>query len=299
MNNVYVIEKERRFGAPDSRTDKQERRRNDSLLEENLRECIHVQQWEYDNLTKLIDSKETKKFGVIKISFGVFAVISGMMAAIATFLAKYGDTPAREAIEYALSVSMVILMAGANLMNLTVIRYIVSIKSDVMLAMRQLNCVRQGLHGLLYTLLHRHSPNDKFEMDKGLPKSGEIGLYYYYVGRHIKYPFNNELLRSQYLKKNGDNDYRGYDYKALYRSADLFAICTIISFTFCLTSAPIILFFYKYYSNKNDFLSGVLLTATIFLGIIFAYIIARIIRTFFGMVTQPLIPDGKEKQTPS
>ncbi len=292
MTEAVVIREDRRHGMADTRPVQQERRFMRAVVRDDLKECLETQKWKYDNLLQIINAKESRKISVVKLSFGVFAIVAALMTAIATFLMKMGTNPSLEIIEYSLSISLVVVLAGANLMNLTVMRFLVSLKSETMLAMRQLNCVRQSIHSLLYTLVNGSLPSSDFLQNKGsIDNEEDGGIYYTLIGRHVKYPMNNDPLRATYLTKTHTGNYK-HDYKALYRSSDLFAICAIIAYTLCLTTAPVALFFFKFYKDRSDFFSGVALAGTIFLSIAFFYVVWRLVRTFFGIVTNPLIPDN-------
>lgn len=70
-------------------------------------------------------------------------------------IAKYGG---ELIVSYVLYCSLVIVIAGANPINITAIKYIISLKSDVLLAIRQLNCIRQSLHSMMYTLIEGVAP---------------------------------------------------------------------------------------------------------------------------------------------
>lgn len=70
---------------------------------------------------------------------------------------------------------------------------------------------------------------------------------------------NNKELKDRYFKVK--NETYVYDYRALYRSADLFAMGCIGAFTFLLTFTPILLAIYGYFStdgNSASFISGVI-----------------------------------------
>ncbi len=290
MTNIYKINKENRSVNGDVNN---ERRKNKSILREDLIYAIDTQKWKTEQLYNLIENKEKKKFLVTNVSFGVFAVLSGLVAALAAMIAKYGGDII---ISSALYCSLIIVIAGANLINISVIRYIVSLKGDVLLAVRQLNCIRQSLHSMMYTLIEGKDPSDNFYNDKGNAGIDCCSVYYDYIGSHIKYPMNNEELRDRYFKIK-DGVYV-YDYRALYRSADLFATCCIGAFTFLLTFMPILIVLYSYYSIEGDnanFISGVVSAVlAIMVGTLFFYVARRIIRTFFGVVAMPLVPDGVE-----
>lgn len=287
MNNIYKIDKENRVNK---RNIDDDRRVNKSILREDLIYAIDMQKWKIEQLYKLIDNKEKKKFLVTNVSFGVFAVLSGLAAGLAAMIAKYSGDYIVSSVLYC---SLIIVIAGANLINVSVIRYIVSLKGDVLLAVRQLNCVRQSLHSMMHTLLDGIGPSSNFYSNKG-NESPECGsIYYDYIGSHIKYPMNNEALRDRYFRKKKGKYV--YDYRALYRSADLFTTCCIGAFTFMLTFTPIFLVLYIYYStgwNKENFVSGAISASlAIFVGFAFFYVVRRIIRTFFGVVAKPLVPD--------
>lgn len=290
MENIYVIPADRRIGKPDLRKEakKNERRYNKSLLRQDLEACIEIQKWKHESLLKLIDNKERKKFLITNVSFGVFAVLCGLVTGISTLLSKYG---ADTVIAYALYLSLLIVVIGVNLINLSVINYIASLKSEVLLAIRQLNCLRQSLHSLLFMLIHGKNPDSNFKKNKGNTGNKDMSIYFNLIGQHVKYPFDNETLRSRYLKMNEKGEYKN-DYRALYRSADLFVICSIILFTLCLTIIPTVLFFYNNYHLKDSFASG-----ASFIGIAliiitgFLYAVRRIIKSFFSYVIKPLIPD--------
>jgi len=290
MSNIYKIDKENRI--EDREVDK-DRRRNRSILREDLVYAIDTQKWKTEQLYQLIDNKEKKKFFVTNVSFGVFAVLAGLVAAISAMIAKYGGDLI---VSYVLYCSLIIVIAGANLINIAAIRYIVSLKSDVLLAVRQLNCIRQSLHSMMYTLIEGVGPSSDFFKDRGKGNNDDASLYYEYIGSHIKYPMNNDGLRDRYFKLKGDTYI--YDYRALYRSADLFATCCIGAFTFLLTFTPILLAVYSYYLAKgNDatFTSGVISSGlAFFFALLFLYVVRRIIRTFFGVVAMPLVPDGEK-----
>ena len=289
MNKIVSIKEERRLKEQSVNKDN---RINKSINHDDLIYAIDIQKWKIEQTHKIIDNKEKKKFLVTYVSFGVFTVLSGLVAALAAMMTKYGD---QEIVTMGLSSTLIIIIAGANLINLTVIRYIGALKGDVLLAVRQLNCIRQSLHSMLHTLLEGSSPSKNFHLDKGEKEDGCITPYYEFIGSHIKYPMNNEELRDRYFKirkdKDGKEKYKN-DYKALYRSADLFSICCIGAFNLILTAVPVILAIYA--SNLNldkntTFVAG--LISGVF-AIFFIYVMRKIIKSFFSNVAKPLIPDG-------
>ena len=290
MTNIILIKNERRRK---DKTVENNNRINKSIKHDDLVYAIDIQKWKIEQTHKIIDNKEKKKFLVTYISFGVFTVLAGLVATLAAMMANSGD---KEIATIGLSSALIIIIAGANLINLTVIRYIGALKADVLLAVRQLNCVRQSLHSMLHTLLEGVSPSEQFHIDKGEKEDACKSPYFDFIGSHIKYPMNNEGLRDRYFKikinkKDNTRKYRN-DYKALYRSADLFSICCIGAFNLILTIVPIILAIYA--SNlkldkDTTFVAG--LISGLF-AIFFIYVMRKIIKSFFSNVAKPLIPDG-------
>ena len=72
MVHLHVIDRERRVGKEDNRSTKTERREKNNLAinASTIRTSIKTQQWYYEELIKMIDSKETKKLHVINSTFG-------------------------------------------------------------------------------------------------------------------------------------------------------------------------------------------------------------------------------------
>ncbi len=294
MSTIYCIKEERRMEnkkiSSENRSDT-----NKYVFQNTLDDVIEFQKDEQNTLLLIIDNKEKKKLMVTHVSFLLFTVLAAMVAAILTFLSKEG---LNEVTKISLFVALTLILIGINSINLSVIKYIAAFKREIVLSLRQLNCIRQSIASVIFAKLEGKLPNDNFCKDKGESESKSLNnLYWPLYGSHIKYPIDNILLRNIYLKEKKDGR-EVHDYKALYRSADLFTISAIFFFTIALNVAPlavILMFHVETQATIGSFNDGVVFAFIVgSVMLLFILFVWRIARSFFAIVASPLKKNSSE-----
>lgn len=230
-NLIHMIGNERR-NSNESVEDRngEERRKSPYIEKEKLEDLLIFLNSKYEKLGEYVTDKEKKKLAIVASSFAVFT----FLVTIALGIFKDGIN-VKEPLAF-FSLVMVFLL-GIAVINISIIKYIVALKLSWLLAVRQMNCIRQAINTIMFTKIEGYLPhtltadkikNEDYEntiLDK---KSRYWDLY----GRHEKYPLNNVHLREKYQSWR----------VALiwFTSGDFFAISAISVFTILLVSGPAI-----------------------------------------------------------
>lgn len=209
---------------------------------EKVGAVLDILKWEQNMTWEFIKHQEDRKFSMIKSSFGVFSiVITGMIA----IYSLSQETPNGLSLTYPFNVLFTGVLAGLGLTNLVLIKLIMSCRAGILLAFRQLNCFRQAMDRISYTLLENTFPDQIAKLKE------TSSTYWTAFGQHRKLPLDNKDLR----------DYN----KHKFRSADEFAVLMIALFTGGLFLVPIIRFFWA--GEQSTILgAGLALLALAFVG---------------------------------
>ncbi len=142
----------------------------------------------YKRLGEYISDKEKKKLAIVASSFAVF-----------TFLVTVALGIFKDGIAITNSMSLfylvIIFITGIAVINISIIKYIVTLKLSWILAVRQINCIRQAINTIMFAKIEGYLPltlteenvrNKKFKNTILDNKSTYWNLY----GRYEKYPLN-------------------------------------------------------------------------------------------------------------
>lgn len=266
MGKVYLIDNERRKNNSDIRpleikeSEGGERRVQKVYMEKKkLEDLLAFLNERYNRLNEHVLDKEKKKLLIIASSFTVF-----------TFLVTVGLGVLKDGITgiptpLLLGVSSIFL-AGIATINTSIIKYIVTFKLSWILALRQMNCIRQAINSVLFAKIEGFIPRrltEEIMREKDFKDTilDSSSTYWNLYGRHEKYPLNNVHLRQKYSSR----------FKIWFTSSDFFAILTIVVFTIFLVMTPPIL--YSHYHgiefNINSigfiFFSGIVAATSMYL----------------------------------
>ena len=136
------------------------------------------------------------------------------------------------------------IISGISIINISIIKYIISFKVEIVRANRHINCIRQALLALVYTKIHGKYPDKNINL--GL-KSKDT-TYWEILGRHMKFPIDNRIYREKYRDPNIG-----------WKNADFFSIYMIVFFTFILAMYPVSHFFINEYESISNHQNAVIL----------------------------------------
>ncbi|NOZ53964.1 MAG: hypothetical protein GXP08_12695 [Gammaproteobacteria bacterium] len=201
---------------------------NIGVTRSSLEYLIETIKWRSLALSEFTKDKEKKKLMLIISSFGVFSLLATVMI---TWLSSDKYTGI-SSIEYVEIFIFTLFIFAVVIINLAIIKFIVSFKRDGLLIVRQINCLRQSVHVALHYLLTAGS-NEKIFLAKNNTSEfikifkDESSLLYNLYLKHEKYPLDNSELRKAYESDD-----------IIYKSADLFSIFVIALFSFVLIAIP-------------------------------------------------------------
>jgi len=90
------------------------------------------------------------------------------------------------------NILIVIMLGGISTISIALIKYLSSLKTDSIIAMRQINCNRQALYSALFAKVEGRYPH---YAELGVNDDGRYNLMY---GRHRKFPIDNMDFRNSY-----------------------------------------------------------------------------------------------------
>lgn len=249
------------FSDQDKRQGGEDRRVGDSdvpvISKESLTNLIETVRLEIQLLVEFFKDQERKKLNVVNSSIGTFTIfITGLVTII--FLANKFDAISSSQQQAGTSgissefitIMFFVVLGGLGLINLVLIKYMASLRAGTVLAMRQLNCLRQALDSATYAQIEGYFPK-KIES-----LYSKDTIYHAAFGKHRKLPLHNE-----YLKK---------DCAKIIKPADHFAIFMISLFTCGLLGAPV---YYFYRVAEDSKLNGVISAVML---VIFISFVAKI-----------------------
>ena len=172
-----------------------DRRKSGLISEDTLDYFISHVRAEQVELVQHLKEKEDKKLVLIKYIFSVLPVF----ATVATVAFSYMIVIFKEKllIDPAFIVMMfnmlvVILLGGISTISIALIKYLSSLKTDSIIAMRQINCNRYALYSALFAKVEGRYPS----YDELLVNSND--RYNMMHGSHRKFPIDNMDFRSSY-----------------------------------------------------------------------------------------------------
>jgi len=227
MGDLYLIDEERRKVIGDQ-PDGEDRREeiNSAILKEYVDSYFTFLQSKYCEMLEYIKDKEKKKLWIIGGSYAVFSLITTVIVNI--------FTRAPVNLEKIFSIPSIVLFSlfvfGVVLIYTSIIKYILTLKADCIIATRQLNCLRRAINSVLYSFFEKKFPNEidscPNEIRSGTIKDLESG-YWKYFGQHDKYPSDNEGFRTAYNKPS-----------IYFLSADIYSVIVISIFSSLLIITP-------------------------------------------------------------
>lgn len=265
MSNIVKVSGfDQRNNVSDWKNNDLDRRKKESkyLTTEQLDCLLNNYNTRYLYLIELIKDKEKKKLTIITSSFAVFSLLVTYILSVSTG-ATVGDIEKITSFPF-LFVSLVFL-SSISVINISIIKYIVSLKEECLLAIRQLNCIRQAINSIMFSKLEGYLPKtiDK-EIFEGTIRD-KTTKYWDIYGRHEKYPLNNFHLRDKY------NSWKIFF--ICFTSSDMFAVFAISMFTILLASLPI-MFLVRYVDVLQKFSIGeILFLGSVSTILIFGFIV--------------------------
>lgn len=247
MATIHVIPAERRVMGSEQRRSTQPRttdRRSGDERRQPEYACVPKDQLDtfleflaarYERLSAFIQDKEKKKLIIVGASFTVLSLVTSVLMGIVSLEPNGFEVLLRTPF----TILFVVVIIGIVFANASIIKYVVSMKCQSLLATRQANCMRQAMHNVLYAKLEGVFPrtlNEQMLKDKDTKDSllDETTRYWMLYGRHEKFPLNNAELRGNYKSSS-----------IYYKSSDIFAISAIAAYTLMLAISPIIFLMLK------------------------------------------------------
>ncbi len=143
--------------------------------------------WEMECVSQYLSEVRRRKFFAINASIIFFPGLVSAVAAIAsTKLIQGGE-------ETNLWVVFLFISMFVGAANMIAIKYISAFKSQFILALRQISCLRQALDSITYFRIEGVFPIHRRALMKG-------GVYYKVFGKHRKLPIGNEGYRGRFQR---------------------------------------------------------------------------------------------------
>jgi len=238
--NLYVIDCEKREDKrePDDNMDRDPAHRE--MARARVDSYLMFLQDRSNQLIDIIKDKEKKKLWIVGGAYAVFSLITGVVVNI--FTRPVDNVPDLFAVPSIIVISL--LVVGVVLIYTSIIKYILALKSDCILATRQLNCLRQSINSVIFSYIEKHFPKPLPEdMDSrrfaGTIKDTETDYWELY-GQHDKYALSNITFRDTYKKGS-----------IYFRSADLYSVLVIALFASMLIITPILFLAYVHESQVS------------------------------------------------
>ena len=201
---------------------------NEKITKQRIDGYFNFLQNRAEKIVEYIKDKEKKKLWIIGGSYTVFSLVATVMVKILT--SQIDNIPSMLALPSIVLFSLFVV--GVVLIYTSIIKFILALKADCILATRQLNCLRQSINSVIFSYLETKYPKclpaerRDHEALEGtiLDKNTK---YWEFYGCHDKYPLDNLAFR------------KTYDRKSIYfRSADIYSVVIIAIFTSLLIMTP-------------------------------------------------------------
>jgi len=252
-----------------------------------------------NNTIEYIKDKENKKLLIFRYSFAALPILGGILTLLFAVIQELLLNPRSPTTSiFTLNIIFIFIASLILMMTITIIKYLIAIKGEIVLATRQINCSRQALLDTWKCIIDTTTTNGVNE-----------NLYEKLIGRHNKYPLNNDGFRKHYQEKsdsrvlkilnrliNGKDEcrfnenswycraVRGAKYRNIFtRSSDLSAIISLGVVAIGISFLPLMgnIYLYLVIPNKSN---GDILLASFFalLNIVIAlYFLNIVCRSLF------------------
>jgi len=217
-----ITEEKRLFPYPDRRREKNEklipkendRRKGDperrkirGITKDDLSNVTDILREEQDTLIKFISDKEQKKLQVLRFQIAAVVILGAATITALPLIESFFSTFVSKEITKPLKIVYPILIAynfmgiivvfATCLMGFTVVQHIMSIKSNVMLAVRQLNCNREAIQDVIAARLCGTYTIGGWKSNDDIDWEPAKSIYL----RHNKFPTNNSGLRKSFFRR--------------------------------------------------------------------------------------------------
>lgn len=174
---------------------KEERRKTGKISEKTLNFFISHIRDEQTELIQHLKEKEDKKLVLVKYIFSILPVFATVATVafsymIFIFKEKLDIDPAFIVIMF--NMLIVIMLGGISTISIALIKYLSSLKTDSIIALRQINCNRQALYSALFAKVEGRYPRYP-ELD--VNSNDRYSMLY---GSHRKFPIDNMDFRKSY-----------------------------------------------------------------------------------------------------
>lgn len=225
---IYVIDCENRRRGKDWNGDSTRAHEHEIITKERIDSYFEFLQNRAGKIVEYIQDKEKKKLWIIGGSYTVFSLVATVMVKILTSQSE--NIPSLLALPSIVLFSLFVI--GVVLIYTSIIKLILALKADCILATRQLNCLRQSINSVIFSYIEkkypRRLPEDRPGQDELVGTILDTRTNYWeFYGCHDKYPLDNLTFRSTYDKKS-----------IYFRSADIYSVVIIAIFTSLLIMTP-------------------------------------------------------------
>lgn len=235
------------------------------ITRDSLDYLIELTKWRMHTLIEVVQDKEKKKLGLLMASFAVFSLLTTV--SLGLFSAE--KISIKDLYSPVVFTILFVFLVGVTAINTSLIKHIIGLKSDCLIFLRQMNCLRQSLHVLTFARVENYLPLSLLYFDPP-QKENDVSKWqrrwifmpffllkylYQYESPTIHTPkrcdlFRRELFQadSNYLTLYGkheklplDNDTLRNAYnedEVIFESADIFSVLAIGFFTALLLIAP-------------------------------------------------------------
>jgi hypothetical protein len=208
---------------------------------------------EMDGVLKFMIDCNQRKLSWVKLSLTVFSIVTtGITALIAS-----QDHATSLALPHVFDALIGIALVAVGLINLAVVRELISIHSSRIVSLRQMNCLRQAMDSIHYLKCEGRYPASALDL------RNTSTAYWKSFGRHRKLDIDNVGLRKSE--------------RSLIQSPDRIMIYMVVILSAMLIAFPAMYFLYSQtkYDAKNSFPLGML--SGILSALFLAYVIYEIV----------------------
>jgi len=185
-DSSYLIEGEKEREKSEDFEGPEKRCRNEGFnldidaYEDNIK-------WEMESVSQYLSEVRRRKFFAINASIVLFpGLVSAVVAIVSTKLIPKGE-------EANLWVVLLFVSMFIGAANMIAIKYIAAFKSQFILALRQISCLRQALDSITYLRIEGKFPIHRRALMRG-------SVYYKIFGKHRKLPIGNEGYRGRFQR---------------------------------------------------------------------------------------------------
>jgi len=179
--------------------------------------CFNNLQWEMGALQQYLQDCNLRKSALFKISLAGFSIVATGLVTIFGFFADHSNL----VIESPFNIIFGLVLFSIGLVNIVIIKELVSIHASRLITFRQMNCIRQAMDSVRFKKHEGRYPNDWKELKQTDTK------YWLTFGKHRKLPIENSGLKASESR--------------FFRSPDKFMIFVITMLSLVLLLSPLIL----------------------------------------------------------